>query len=310
MSKKKILVTGAAGFLGSNLIDQLIVDGNEVIGIDNLSTGSYAKIRHLKDHPNFTFYNRDVKDPYQMDVDQIYNLACPASPIRYQEDPIDTIMTCFDGMVSALACGTACNATILQASTSEIYGDPAMHPQLETYWGNVNPIGVRSCYDEGKRIAETLCFDYQRSYGTDIRVARIFNTYGPRMEHDDGRVVSNFVNQAIKGEPITIYGDGSQSRSFCYVDDMVAGLIALMNSDYSATPVNLGNPEEFTMHELANYVLDLTGSKSQLVQLPLPQDDPKQRQPNINLAKQELGWESSVELVDGLATTIEYFLEQ
>ncbi len=308
MKKTRVLVTGGAGFIGSHLCERLLKEGYEVICLDNLFTGQKDNIRHLMDNPYFEFIRKDIVEDIYVECDQIYNLACPASPVHYQYDPIKTIKTSFIGALHALGLAKRCNARILQASTSEVYGDPEVHPQPETYWGHVNPNGVRSCYDEGKRAAETLFFDYHRQHGVDIKVVRIFNTYGPNMRGDDGRVVSNFIVQALKGEDITIYGDGSQTRSFCYVDDLVDALIKMMNSEQGFTgPVNLGNPGEFTMLELAEKVIKLTGSKSKIVYLPLPQDDPTQRKPVIDLAKEKLNWEPKVHLEEGLIKTIEYF---
>lgn len=308
MKRKRVLVTGGAGFIGSHLCERLLKDGYEVICMDNLFTGQKDNIRHLMDNPYFEFIRQDVLEDIYVECDQIYNLACPASPIHYQYDPIKTIKTSFIGALHALGLAKRCKARILQASTSEVYGDPEVHPQTEDYWGHVNPHGIRSCYDEGKRAAETLFFDYHRQHGVDIKVVRIFNTYGPNMRGDDGRVVSNFIVQALKGEDITIYGDGSQTRSFCYVDDLVDALIKMMNSrDGFTGPVNLGNPGEFTMLELAKKVIELTGSKSKIIYLPLPQDDPTQRKPDISLAKKELDWAPSVNLEQGLIKTIEYF---
>jgi UDP-glucuronate decarboxylase len=305
---KTILVTGGAGFLGSHLCDRLLSEGHEVICVDNLFTGSKDNIRHLLDHDRFEFIRHDVTFPLYLEVDQIYNLACPASPVHYQYDPVQTTKTSVHGAINMLGLAKRTGARVFQASTSEVYGDPEVHPQPEGYWGRVNPIGIRSCYDEGKRCAETLFFDYHRQHGTEIKVARIFNTYGPRMNPEDGRVVSNFIVQALKNEPITIYGDGSQTRSFCYVDDLIEGFVRLMNSGPEITgPVNLGNPGEFTMLELANLVIELTGSSSQVTYMDLPQDDPRQRQPDIGYAKETLGWESSTELRDGLTKTLEYF---
>ena len=304
----RVLVTGGAGFIGSHLCERLLNEGYEVICMDNLFTGQKDNIRHLMTHPYFEFIRKDVTEDIYVECDQIYNLACPASPIHYQYDPIKTIKTSFIGALHVLGLAKRCKARVLQASTSEVYGDPEVHPQPESYWGHVNPDGIRSCYDEGKRAAETLFFDYHRQHGVDIKVIRIFNTYGPNMRGDDGRVVSNFIVQALKGEDITIYGDGSQTRSFCYVDDLVEAMIRMMNSREGFTgPVNLGNPGEFTMFELAKKVIDLTGSKSKIIYLPLPQDDPTQRKPVIDLAKKELGWEPTIPLDEGLKRTIEYF---
>ena len=302
----KILITGGSGFIGSHLSERLLKDDHEVVCLDNFFTGSKNNIVHLLDNKNFEVISHDIVDPIKVEVEQIYNLACPASPVHYQENPIKTIKCSTVGMVNVLDLAKQCKARILQASTSEIYGDPLEHPQKESYWGNVNPIGPRSCYDEGKRVAETLCMDYHRQNGVDIRIARIFNTYGSRMAINDGRVVSNFIVQALRGEPITIYGDGSQTRSFCYVEDLVNGLIRLMNSD-DIGPINLGNPQEFTMKELAELVLKLTSSSSKIVYKPLPQDDPKQRRPDISLAEKKLDWRPLIPLEEGLKTTINYF---
>ena len=305
---KKILVTGGAGFVGSHLCERLLSDGHDVLCVDNFYTGSKKNIAHLMGNPYFEVMRHDVTFPLYVEVDQIYNLACPASPIHYQFDPVQTTKTSVHGAINMLGLAKRLKARILQASTSEVYGDPEVHPQLENYWGRVNPIGIRSCYDEGKRCAETLFFDYWRQYQLEIKVMRIFNTYGPRMHPNDGRVVSNFIVQALKGEDITIYGDGSQTRSFCYVDDLIDGMVKLMDSPASFTgPVNMGNPGEFTMLELAECVLKLVKSKSKIVFMPLPQDDPKQRQPDISLAKKELDWEPKVALIDGLQKAITYF---
>lgn len=305
---KRVLVTGGAGFLGSHLCDRLISDGNDVICLDNLFTGSKENIRHLLENPHFEFIRHDVTDPIQLEVDQIYNLACPASPPHYQYDPVKTAKTSVYGAIHMLDLAKSKKARILQASTSEVYGDPEVHPQPESYRGCVNTIGIRSCYDEGKRMAETLFFDYHRQYGVEIKVIRIFNTYGPRMNPEDGRVVSNFIVQALRGEDITMYGDGTQTRSFCYADDLIDGMVRLMNSPAEFTgPVNIGNPGEFTMLELARKVIDMTGSKSQIVFRPLPSDDPLQRKPVISLAKEALGWEPSICLDEGLEKTIGYF---
>ena len=304
---KTILVTGGAGFLGSHLCDRLIKEGNKVICIDNLYTGSLNNIEHLMDNPNFSFKEHDVVDARDVEVDQIYNLACPASPPHYQADPIKTAKTSVFGALNLLELARKYNARILQASTSEVYGDPQVHPQPESYRGYVNTIGIRSCYDEGKRMAETLFFDYHRQHNVDIRVMRIFNTYGPRMNPNDGRVVSNFIVQALNEEDITIYGDGTQTRSFCYVDDLIEGMYRLMNTEDFTGPVNIGNPGEFTMLELAQKVIAITGSKSQLVYRPLPSDDPLQRKPVIELAKEKLDWEPTINLEEGLKKTIEYF---
>lgn len=306
--KKRILVTGGAGFLGSHLCDRLIEQGNDVICIDNLFTGSKDNIRHLMGNPYFEFIRHDVTEPIYVEVDQIYNLACPASPIHYQYDPIKTGKTSVLGALHTLGLAKRVHARILQASTSEVYGDPEIHPQPESYRGCVNPIGIRSCYDEGKRMAETLFFDYHRQHQVDIKVIRIFNTYGPRMNTHDGRVVSNFIVQALKNENITIYGSGEQTRSFCYVDDLIEGMIRMMNSrDGFTGPVNIGNPGEFTMLELAQKIIDLTRSSSKIIFEPLPQDDPMQRRPVIDLAKKELSWEPTVNLEEGLKKTIAYF---
>lgn len=308
MLNKKVLVTGGAGFLGSHLCDRLIERGDEVLCVDNLFTGTKANIAHLLSHPRFEFLRHDVTFPLYVEVDEIYNLACPASPVHYQFDPVQTTKTSVMGAINMLGLAKRVKAKILQASTSEVYGDPEIHPQVESYKGSVNPIGIRACYDEGKRCAETLFFDYYRQHKLRIKVMRIFNTYGTRMHPNDGRVVSNFIIQALKGENITIYGDGKQTRSFCYVSDLIDGMIALMDSsDDFIGPVNMGNPNEFTMLELAQNVLELTESKSKIIFLPLPQDDPKQRQPDISLAKQKLNWTPKVELKDGLAKSVEYF---
>ena len=308
MNRKRVLVTGGAGFIGSHLCERLLKDGYDVICMDNLYTGQKDNIRHLLDDPFFEFVRKDVLEDIYIECDQIYNLACPASPIHYQYDPIKTVKTSFIGSLHALGLAKRCHARILQASTSEVYGDPEVHPQPETYWGHVNPDGIRSCYDEGKRVAETLFFDYHRQHNVDIKVVRIFNTYGPNMRGDDGRVVSNFIVQALQGKDITIYGDGSQTRSFCYVDDLIEALIRMMGSREGFTgPVNLGNPGEFTMLELAQKIIELTGSSSNIVYLPLPQDDPTQRRPDITLAGKELDWEPKIQLREGLEKTIEYF---
>lgn len=305
---KKVLVTGGAGFLGSHLCERLLNQGNDVLCVDNFFTGSKQNVAHLMSNPYFEIMRHDVTMPLYVEVDEIYNLACPASPIHYQFDPVQTTKTSVHGAINMLGLAKRVKAKIFQASTSEVYGDPEIHPQTEDYWGRVNPIGIRSCYDEGKRCAETLFFDYNRQHNLEIKVARIFNTYGPRMHPNDGRVVSNFIVQALKGEDITIYGDGSQTRSFCYVDDLIDGFVRLMNSSPDVTgPINLGNPGEFTMLELAENVLRLAGSKSKLAFKPLPQDDPRQRQPNISLAKDKLNWEPKVNLEDGLKETIIYF---
>ncbi len=307
-SRKRILVTGGAGFLGSHLLDRLLAAGHEVLCVDNLFTGSKRNIEHLTGHPRFEFMRHDVTFPLYVEVDEIYNLACPASPVHYQHDPVQTTKTSVHGAINMLGMAKRLGCRILQASTSEVYGDPSVHPQPEAYWGNVNPIGIRSCYDEGKRCAETLFFDYHRQHGVEIKVARIFNTYGPRMHPSDGRVVSNFIVQALGNEPITLYGRGEQTRSFCYVDDLVDGLIRLMGTPKEFTgPVNLGNPGEFTIRRLAELIIEQTGSQSQLAYRPLPQDDPKQRQPDIALARAQLGWEPRVALEEGLQPTIGYF---
>ena len=305
---QRILVTGGAGFLGSHLCRLLLQDNNDVLCVDNYFTGSKQNISDLTAHPNFEVIRHDVTFPLYLEVDQIYNLACPASPIHYQYDPVQTTKTSVHGAINMLGLAKRVNARILQASTSEVYGDPEVHPQTEDYWGRVNPIGVRACYDEGKRCAETLCFDYHRQHNVDIKVVRIFNTYGPNMNPDDGRVVSNFIVQALKGDDITIYGDGMQTRSFCYVDDLLSGMMGMMNSrDGFTGPVNIGNPKEFTMLELAEEVLKQVGGRSKLVHLALPQDDPKQRKPDISLAQSELGWQPSIGLADGIVDTIAYF---
>ena len=303
----RILITGGAGFLGSHLCDRLINEGHEVLCLDNFFTGRKQNISHLLQNPKFELIRHDVTEPFRVEVDQIYNLACPASPPHYQYNPIKTTKTSVMGAINSLGLAKRVRARVFLASTSEVYGDPAVHPQSESYWGNVNPIGQRSCYDEGKRCAETLFFDYHRQNGVDIRVVRIFNTYGPRMLADDGRVVSNFIVQALKGENLTMYGDGSQTRSFCYVDDLIEGFVRLMNQEKTVGPMNIGNPGEFTMRELAELVLKKVGGKSKITNLPLPADDPKQRRPDISLAKEVLGWEPKVPLEEGLDRTIEYF---
>jgi UDP-glucuronate decarboxylase len=309
-SRKRILVTGGAGFLGSHLTDRLLEQGHEVVCADNLFTGSKRNIEHLRAHPHFEFMRHDVTFPLFIEVDEIYNLACPAAPIHYQHDPVQTTKTSVHGAINMLGLAKRLRCRILQASTSEVYGDPEVHPQTEEYWGKVNPIGIRACYDEGKRCAETLFFDYHRQHNLEIKVARIFNTYGPRMHVADGRVVSNFVIQALKGEPISIFGSGNQTRSFCYVDDLVAGLIKLMESEPGFTgPVNLGNPNEFTIRELGEKVIAMTGSAGGLRFEPLPADDPKQRKPDITLARTKLGWDPTIELAAGLEKTIAYFRE-
>jgi UDP-glucuronate decarboxylase len=305
---KRVLVTGGAGFLGSHLCDRLIEQGHDVLCVDNFFTGSKNNVYHLLDHPRFELMRHDVTFPLYVEVDEIYNLACPASPVHYQHDPVQTTKTSVHGAINLLGLAKRVGAKILQASTSEVYGDPEVHPQPESYWGKVNPIGIRSCYDEGKRCAETLFFDYWRQHQLRIKVVRIFNTYGPRMHPNDGRVVSNFIVQALKGEPITIYGDGQQTRSFCYADDLVEAMIRVMNTgDDFVGPVNIGNPGEFTMLELAELIIKMTDSKSAIQFLPLPADDPKQRKPNIDLAKAALGWEPTVKLQEGLKQTIQYF---
>jgi UDP-glucuronate decarboxylase len=312
-SRKRILVTGGSGFLGSHLIDRLIERGDEVICLDNLFTGNKDNIKHHLNNERFEFIRHDISKLCSFEVDQIYNLACPASPVHYQYDPIQTVKTSVLGAINMLELANQLKARIFQASTSEVYGDPKVHPQTESYWGNVNTIGPRSCYDEGKRCAETLFFDYHRKYNLDIRVARIFNTYGPRMHPNDGRVVSNFIMQALKNENITIYGDGQQTRSFCYVDDLISGFIMFMdrsivNDGVAITgPINLGNPNEFTIDQLAKLVVELTGSKSKIIYLPIPVDDPKQRQPDISLAKSLLDWEPKIQLKEGLIKSIKYF---
>ena len=307
-SRKKVMVTGGAGFLGSHLCERLLNDGNDVLCVDNFFTGSKDNIRHLLGNPCFELMRHDVTFPLYVEIDEIYNLACPASPIHYQYDPVQTTKTSVHGAINMLGLAKRTNAKIFQASTSEVYGDPEVHPQPETYHGNVNPIGPRSCYDEGKRCAETLFFDYHRQHGLEIRVARIFNTYGPRMHPNDGRVVSNFIVQALEGTPITLYGDGEQTRSFCYVDDLIEGFVRLMATpDGTTGPVNLGNPGEFTIRQLAEQVIEKTGSKSTIELHPLPADDPTQRKPDISLAKQTLDWEPTIALTDGLDKTIAYF---
>ncbi|RST52121.1 UDP-glucuronic acid decarboxylase family protein [Variovorax sp. MHTC-1] len=308
-ASKKMLVTGGAGFLGSHLCDRLIEQGHDVLCVDNFFTGTKRNIEHLLDHPRFELMRHDVTFPLYVEVDEIFNLACPASPIHYQHDPVQTTKTSVHGAINMLGLAKRVRAKILQASTSEVYGDPEIHPQVEAYWGRVNPIGIRSCYDEGKRCAETLFFDYHRQHELRIKVVRIFNTYGPRMHMNDGRVVSNFIVQALKGEDITIYGDGQQTRSFCYADDLVEAMLRMMNTgDEVPGPINIGNPGEFSMLELANKVIELTGSKSKLVRMPLPADDPKQRRPDISLAQKELGgWEPKTQLEEGLQKTIAYF---
>ena len=306
--KKRILVTGGAGFLGSHLCDRLVARGDDVICLDNFYTGSKSNIAHLLGQSNFELIRHDVTFPFYVEVDEIYNLACPASPIHYQNDPVQTTKTSVHGAINMLGLAKRCKAKILQASTSEVYGDPEVHPQQESYWGRVNPIGIRSCYDEGKRCAETLFFDYYRQHKLRIKVVRIFNTYGPRMHPEDGRVVSNFIMQALRGQDITLYGDGSQSRSFCFVDDLIDAMILMMDSPDEVTgPINIGNPGEFTMLELARQVLELTGSASKIVHQPLPADDPRQRRPDLTLANQLLGWAPGISLHEGLKKTIAYF---
>ena len=305
---KRILITGGAGFLGSHLCTKLLEKGNEVLCVDNFFTGSRKNVSHLLNNPNFEILRHDVCFPLFVEVDEIYNLACPASPVHYQHDPVQTTKTSVHGAINMLGLAKRLKAKIFQSSTSEVYGDPAIHPQTEDYWGNVTPIGFRSCYDEGKRCAETLFFDYYRQHNLNIKVARIFNTYGPNMHPNDGRVVSNFIVQALNGEDITIYGNGKQTRSFCYVDDLISGFVKLMDTEHGFTgPVNLGNPNEFTMLELAELTLELTHSKSKIIYQDLPMDDPKQRQPDISLAKDKLGWEPKIPLKEGLAKTIAYF---
>ncbi len=302
----RIIVTGGAGFIGSHLCKELLDQGNEVVCVDNLYTGSKKNIQPLLENPKFEFIEHDVTMPLSETAGQIYNLACPASPVHYQKDPVYTFKTSVLGVYNMLELAHRCKARILQASTSEVYGDPVEHPQKETYWGNVNPVGIRSCYDEGKRAAETICMDFQRKYGVDVRIARIFNTYGPNMSPDDGRVVSNFIMQALQNKPLTVYGDGSQTRSFCFVSDMVDGLMRLMNSNVVG-PVNLGNPDEFTIGKLAEEVVAFTNSKSGIVNKPLPQDDPRQRRPDIGIARQKLNWVPKIKLADGLKETVHYF---
>ena len=307
-SRKRIMVTGGAGFLGSHLCDKLLEQGHDVLCVDNFFTGTKRNIDHLHNHPRFEFMRHDITFPLYVEVDEIYNLACPASPIHYQHDPVATTKTSVHGAINMLGLAKRLKARIMQASTSEVYGDPQVHPQVEGYWGHVNPIGIRSCYDEGKRCAETLFFDYHRQHKLEIKVARIFNTYGPRMHPNDGRVVSNFIVQALQNQPITVYGNGSQSRSFCYVDNMIDGFIRLMESSADFTgPANLGNPNEFTIRELAEKVIAMTGSKSVIIEKPLPSDDPTQRQPDITVARKNLGWEPEIQLEQGLVQTIAYF---
>lgn len=305
---KRILVTGGAGFLGAHLCERLLNEGNDVVSVDNYFSSNKQNIAHLLSNSHFEAIRQDITFPFYTETDQIYNLACPASPIHYQRDPIQTTKTCVHGSINMLGLAKRVNARILQASTSEVYGDPEVHPQTEDYWGRVNPVGIRSCYDEGKRCAETLFFDYYRQFNLEIKVARLFNTYGPKMNPNDGRVVSNFIVQALRGDNITIFGDGQQTRSFCYVDDLIEALVLMMNSPLELVgPLNLGNPREFTVRELAEKVLHFTGSKSKLIFMPLPQDDPKQRQPDITLAREKLGWEPTISLEDGLKETIAYF---
>jgi UDP-glucuronate decarboxylase len=306
-SSKRILVTGGAGFIGSHLCGRLLEQGHEVICLDNYFTGSKRNVEHLTGNPRFETIRHDVTDSILMEVEQIYNLACPASPVHYQYNPVKTIKTNVMGAINMLGMAKRVRARVLQASTSEVYGDPTVHPQTEDYWGNVNPIGIRSCYDEGKRVAETLFMDYHRQNGVDVRIVRIFNTYGPNMAADDGRVVSNFIVQALRGQDITVYGDGKQTRSFCYVSDLVEGLILMMNQETSVGPINLGNPHETSIREFAERIIAQTGSASKIVNKPLPADDPRQRRPDIGLAKKHLGWEPQVELETGLERTIEYF---
>ena len=309
---KRILVTGGAGFIGSHLVERLLVEGNEVLCLDNFFTGSRQNIVHLVDHPYLEVIRHDVIEPILLEVDEIYNLACPASPVHYQYNPVKTIKTNVMGMINMLGLAKRTRAKILQASTSEVYGDPEEHPQRESYWGHVNPVGIRSCYDEGKRVAETLCMDYHRGNGVKVKIVRIFNTYGPRMAINDGRVVSNFIVQALRNQPITIYGEGTQTRAFCYVDDLVEGFIRFMDrtEDDFTGPMNLGNPGEFTIRELADQVIALTGSSSKIEKLPLPPDDPTQRRPDISVAQQKLDWQPTIPLQEGLKKTIAYFEEQ
>lgn len=310
-SRKRVLVTGGAGFLGSHLVDRLLDEGHDVLCVDNMFTGTKRNVDHLHANPRFELLRHDVTFPLYVEVDEIFNLACPASPVHYQHDPVQTTKTSVHGAINMLGLAKRLDCKIFQASTSEVYGDPARHPQREDYWGNVNPVGPRSCYDEGKRCAETLFFDYRRQHGLEIKVARIFNTYGPRMHHADGRVVSNFIMQALRNEPLTIFGDGDQTRSFCYVDDLIDGILRLMDTDDEVTgPINLGNPGEFTIRELAEKTIALTGSSSELCFRDLPTDDPRQRQPDISYAKEALDWQPEVSLDEGLARTIGYFRER
>jgi len=309
-NRKRVMVTGGAGFLGSHLCERLLKEGNDVLCVDNFYSGTKDNIVHLLGNPHFELMRHDVTFPLYIEIDEIYNLACPASPVHYQWDPVQTTKTSVLGAINMLGLAKRTKAKILQASTSEVYGDPEVHPQKEDYWGHVNPIGIRSCYDEGKRCAETLFFDYYRQHDLDIKVVRIFNTYGPRMHPNDGRVVSNFIVQALRGEDITIYGDGSQTRSFCYVDDLIEGFLRMMASGHEVTgPINIGNPKEFTIRQLAETILKMVGGQSSLILKPLPQDDPKQRQPDITIARNALAWEPQVELEEGLQKTIAYFRE-
>jgi len=310
MPHQTVLVTGGAGFLGSHLCDRLIARGDDVICVDNFFSGSKENIAHLIGHPRFELIRHDIVRPLFVEADQVYNLACPASPKAYQFNPIKTIKTSTVGMVNVLGLAKRCSSRVLHTSTSEVYGDPEVHPQVEEYWGNVNPIGPRSCYDEGKRVAESLCMNYHLAHELEVRIVRIFNTYGPRMHPDDGRVVSNFIMQALRGEPLTLYGDGEQTRSFCYVDDLIEGLMRMMDQDETPGPINIGNPGEFSMKELATAVIEITGSSSEMIHVPLPEDDPKQRCPDITKAKRILGWEPQTQLREGLATTIEYYRER
>ncbi len=307
MQRQRVVVTGGAGFLGSHLCERLLERGADVVCLDNFFTGSRVNVAHLLSNPHFEIVRHDVVEPILLEVDRIYNLACPASPVHYQYNPVKTIKTSILGTIHMLGLAKRVRARMLQASTSEVYGDPLEHPQRESYWGHVNPIGPRSCYDEGKRVAETLMMDYHRQNGVDVRIVRIFNTYGPRMSIEDGRVVSNFIVQALRNQPITVYGEGQQTRSFCYVSDLIDGMMRMMESEGSTGPVNIGNPGEFTIQELAEKVIQMTGSKSEIVHLPLPQDDPVQRQPDISLARETLGWEPRVPLHEGLRMTIDYF---